>query len=452
MTIRVKLVIWYTAMLLLLLGVFSSFVYVYMSNLMFQGEKSLIRAHASQISAMVSVEGSSIHFEGFRDLYRIVNSGTLVAVFDMYGGVVATSGMPSGLLKLPPKYGSIRIVKIGAEKWLVYDTVKRQLGTVVAWIRCSRPLKLMGRPMENLKSVMLIAIPIILIVAIGGGLFLANRALSPIDNIIATARAIGSKGDLSKRIEMKNTEDEVGRLATTFNEMLDKLEDAFSKERQFTSDASHELRTPVTIISATAEEALSGNKSIEEYKSSLRTILRESKQMAHLISQLLMLSKADDKSYRLELEDVDISEMIEGVIEEFTEIAKRKDVRIEFEGIKGIKIKADQSLTTRMLINLLDNAVKYNRDGGWVKISLNEVGNALVLRIEDSGIGMSREDMLHIFDRFYRADRARGRGGIGLGLSIVKWIADVHGWEINVNSTLGKGTSFEVRFNLKKTC
>ncbi|MCD6420677.1 MAG: HAMP domain-containing protein, partial [Synergistetes bacterium] len=342
MTIRFKLVVWYTGMLLLLLGVFSSFVYVYMSNLMFQGERSLLKAHAAQVSAMISITKSSIRFEGFRELYRIVNSGTLVAVFDMYGGIVATSGMPSELLKLFPRYGAIRRIKVRSERWLVYDVVKRQHDAVVARVRCARPLKLMNRPMENLKTVMFIAIPIILLIAIAGGLFLANRALSPIDNIIATTRAIG-RDDLSKRIQVTNSDDEIGRLATTFNEMLDRLEDAFKKERQFTSDASHELRTPVTIISATAEEALSGSKDIEEYKSSLGVILRESNRMAHLISQLLMLSKADEKSYKLELEEVDISEMIEGVIEEFSDIAEKRGVRVEFDGLKGAKIKADQS-------------------------------------------------------------------------------------------------------------
>ncbi len=446
MTIRFKLVVWYTGMLLLLLGVFSSFVYVYMSNLMFRGERSLLKAHAAQVSAMIGITKSSIRFEGFRELYRIVNSGTLVAVFDMYGGIVATSGMPSELLKLFPRYGAIRRIKVRSERWLVYDVVKRQHGAVVAWVRCARPLKLMNRPMENLKTVMFIAIPVILLIAIAGGLFLANRALSPIDNIIATARAIG-RDDLSKRIQVTNSDDEIGRLATTFNEMLDRLEDAFKKERQFTSDASHELRTPVTIISATAEEALSGSKDIEEYRSSLGVILRESNRMAHLISQLLMLSKADEKSYKLELEEVDISEMIEGVMEEFSDIAEKRGVRVEFDGLKGAKIEADQSLTTRMLINLLDNAIKYNRNDGWVKLSLNYIDGKLVLRVEDSGMGIPEEDIPRIFDRFYRADKARGRGGMGLGLSIVKWIADVHGWEIQVRSVLGKGTTFEVWFS-----
>jgi signal transduction histidine kinase len=302
--------------------------------------------------------------------------------------------------------------------------------------------------LNNLKLIIFIAIPLYIIFASLGGLFLADRALRPIDDITKTAGEI-SRGDIKQRLKKPKTKDEVGRLVITFNEMLDKLESFIKKERQFTADVSHELRTPLAVISAEAEHLLSNLPEKSEETSSLKKILKESKKMSYMVSQLLMLYRSEEGKYELSYEVLDLNVIAEEIVNEYKDIAVEKEINIKLKTETQLKIKADQTLITRLLVNLIDNAIRYSSKKGYIKVSLLKEKDFAVIRVSDNGNGISEEDLPCIFDRFYQADKSRGTEGSGLGLSIVKWIAEAHKGTIEVESKLSQGSTFTAKLPLE---
>lgn len=273
-------------------------------------------------------------------------------------------------------------------------------------------------------------------------LLLAKRALRPVQTITQTAQSI-TGDDMSGRITGITTADEVGELADTFNAMLDALEVSFERERRFTSDASHELRTPVTVIAAAAEDALCSDVTGSTAED-LRTIQREAQQMTRIISQLLMLARGYEGRIHFERDTVCLHDMVDAVCQELAGIAETQGICLYDEVPEDLMLACDQSLMTQLLVNLIGNAVKYGRTGGSVWVGAEEGADQVYLTVADDGIGISEEDLPHIFDRFYRADRARDRSGTGLGLAIAKWIAERHGGSIRVQSAQDRGTLFEV--------
>lgn len=272
---------------------------------------------------------------------------------------------------------------------------------------------------------------------------LAKKALKPIDDIAKTARTIGHT-DLSKRLNFPKVEDEIGRLAMTFDEMLDRLENAFKRERRFLSDASHELRTPLTTVKALVEEALEDCKTQDEYKEVLYVIHKEISKMNKIISQLFMLTRCEEGNWPVDFEKINLRIIVEDVMEEMQEFAQQKGVKLYKECDKDIFIEGDQTLITRLFINLIENAIKYNKKDGWILAKIEEQENEVKITIEDGGIGIPEEDLPFIFNRFYRVDKSRSTEGIGLGLSIVDWIVKIHRGRINVTSKVGIGSCFEI--------
>lgn len=296
--------------------------------------------------------------------------------------------------------------------------------------------------LSTLRWLLLVLAPIYLGLSVAGAYLLAKRAIRPIADITRTAEAI-SAGDLSKRIAEPSARDEVQELAITFNTMLDRLQESFQRERQFTSDASHELRTPVAVISACAEE-LAEEPLSEDGRETLEAVQKESQRMNKIISQLLVLTRGYEGRYHLDKERLPLREAVGSVLEEMKELAAAQGISLFNQVPEGMEVWADQSLLTQLLINLVGNAVKYGKQGGWVIIRAAQEKGSCVLTVSDNGIGMSPEELEHIFERFYRADKARDRSGSGLGLSIAQWIVHLHGGEITAQSQPGKGSQFTV--------
>ncbi len=296
--------------------------------------------------------------------------------------------------------------------------------------------------LNDFSWMLILLVPCYLLLAVIGSVFLAKRALQPIRQITETAKEI-SEGDLSKRIDGIKSHDEVGELAGTFNSMLEELEVSFQRERQFTSDASHELRTPMTVITACTEDALYTDDP-EIRTENIRVIQKENQRMTKMLSQLLMLSRGYEGRYHFQPEDLCLYDMVESVAESLAQVAAAKSIHIHDQVPESYMIYADQSLFTQLLVNLIENAIKYGRENGNIWISIEEKDSKSMLCIRDDGIGISKDDLPKIFERFYRADKARDRNGSGLGLSIVKWIVTLHGGEIDVESELGKGTTMMV--------
>ncbi len=290
------------------------------------------------------------------------------------------------------------------------------------------------------KTNLMLSVVLIFTAALGG-YFIVSRAFRPVSRITETAREISESQDLSQRIGLEEGGDEIHRLAATFDNMLTMLERTLENEKQFTSDASHELRTPVAVINSECEYALGFAKTLDEAKESVEAIKRQSDKMTELITQLLTISRMDRNTAAVSFEETDISELLTFVCDEQREI-RTESICLEASIAPNIYADADRSLTARLFINLISNAYSYGKEGGHIFVNLSETDDSVVFSIEDDGIGISEENLPRIWERFYQVDpsRTNSSGSTGLGLSMVKWIAQRHGGEVTIESRLGVGT------------
>lgn len=313
------------------------------------------------------------------------------------------------------------------------------------------PISEINDLLNNLFSIFIFLIPVALIVSVGGGWFLAARSLKPVDDITKAARAITAQ-NLDRRIQYTGIDDELGRLVATFNDMISRLQLSFSQIQQFSSDASHELRTPLTILRGELELALrSKRNSPEEYRKVLASALEETIRMTTIVDNLLTLTKADMGTSYIKMQDVWLRTIIQELHEDSEILAERKKISVSIGSLDDTLVTGDPVRLRQLFLNLIDNAIKYTPEHGTVELSLlRENGHAKV-RVKDSGIGIPKEDIGKIFDRFYRVDKARSRelGGSGLGLSISKWITEIHGGSIAVESEVNRGSIFTVSLPLK---
>jgi len=288
--------------------------------------------------------------------------------------------------------------------------------------------------------------PVLLLVAAGGGYWLSRRALSPVDALVRTAREV-SGTNLNSRLQKLETGDELQRLSDTLNEMLDRIESAFLRITQFTADASHELRTPVSLIRTEAELALRRSRGEAEYKESLRQILLEAERTTVLIEQLLSMARADSGRETLHLQPVDLRQTLRSLVDGWQQVATIRDLQFSASlDAAETFVMGDETLLRRLADILLDNAFKYTPSPGSVHLSLESQGESTVITVHDSGVGVAEEDQSKIFERFYRVDKARSRaqGGAGLGLAIAQWIVAQHRGSIAIESSPSHGATFRV--------
>ncbi len=323
----------------------------------------------------------------------------------------------------------------------VAATVTNDLEVYVAY-----PLSELREALDNLFSIFLILIPVALAVSVGGGWFLANKSLRPVDEITRTARQITVQ-DLDRQIPERPVDDEIGRLISTFNGMIVRLRHSIDQIRQFSADASHELRTPLTIMRGEVEIALRSSKRPEEYRRVLVSNLEEITRLSAIIDNLATLSKADlSQKDALVKERLDLGDLIAELFEDSEIIAQKKQVSIRLVNNEHLTIIGDRVRLRQLFLNLVDNAIKYTPERGKVTISSCRKNGFARVSVTDTGIGIPREEQGRIFDRVYRVDKGRSRdlGGSGLGLSISKWIAELHKGRIEVESEVNKGSTFSV--------
>jgi heavy metal sensor kinase len=288
----------------------------------------------------------------------------------------------------------------------------------------------------------------VMAVGLAGGWLLSTRAIGPIHMITQTARAI-SASDLSQRIDLKETQSELGTLAQTLNETFERLDTAFGRQVQFTADASHELRTPLTVIHSHAELALSKERSADEYRKTIEACLRASKRMKSLVESLLVLARADARRLELKPTTFDLKTVADESIKMVEPLAQENAIQVDCE-LTPVEISADRTRVSQLVTNLLSNSIRYNRTGGKVKLSVGQENGHAVLTVADTGVGIAEDDQRHVFERFFRADKARSReaGGSGLGLAICQSIVEAHGGTIVFVSKLNEGTTFVVKLPL----
>jgi heavy metal sensor kinase len=312
----------------------------------------------------------------------------------------------------------------------------------VAW-----PVGELQEALDEFRWTALLIIPCGIAAAALGGFWISRRALAPVDRIAGTARAITAR-QLGRRLDVPATGDELQRLSETLNDMLARLEAAFAETTRFTADASHELRTPVSLIRTTAEVALRRPRSAEEYRQALEGILQESERTSGLVQDLLTLTRADAGADEWSPSRVDVCALLGGLREKLAAICEARGLTLRMD-VPGqpVFVDGDQMALGRLVVILVDNAAKYTPAPGEVRVRLRAVTGSAEIEVADTGIGIGADDLPRVFDRFYRADKARSRdsGGAGLGLSIAKWIAERHGGRITLDSEAGNGCRARVQ-------
>ena len=392
-------------------------------------------------------------FEIDSDFYSLDNN-VYLALYDT-GGNFLYGKVPPGLEQAPQfEDGKIQTVKSGTEQWYVYDVQYEMENGQEFYIRGVVSVTETQKEFLIAVRFAVILLPLTVILTALMGYRLIRRTLLPVRQMTETVQEIQKDGDLSRRIGVSQDtgKDEFYQLAGTFDGMLESLDQAFRRERQFTSDVSHELRTPVSVILAQCEVSLNRNDLSDEQREEILLIRKKAGEMSRMISQLLLLARADQGRQQLNKEEINISELTEMIVEEQKMLAQRRKIEVHTEIEPDITGYLDESFYIRMLDNLISNAVSYGKEGGNIKVTLHQIPSGVRGTVEDDGIGISRDDQVHIWERFYRVDASRtGKedgSHSGLGLSMVKWIAQAHGGNVRVESELGKGScfTFELKF------
>lgn len=482
-SLRFKLTLWYVLILGFLLISFSTLLYLTLSRSLYRDVDHKLRALAELI-ALESTSSSSKF--GFSNIDQTLEAsmnlkpiGKFIQVLDESGRIGRTSENLKSI-QLPI---SLNALRNGSKGLITYETnrsirntplriitypVKEQ-NQVAKMIQVASSLEDVEDALNTLMLILMVTVPSVLLIASLGGLFLANKALKPVDRITQTARMITSQ-NLNQRIQTLKVKDEISRLIDTFNDMISRLDQSFRQVKQFTTDASHELKTPLTILKGEVEVALRKKREPQEYEQILESNLEEIDRMTKIVDDLLLLSKADIGEIRLNRENIDLNRFISGLTEQMKILAQPKNIRIETSnlqesGEQEIHIWGDALRMRELFINLIDNGIKYTEPGGAILITLAKETNGCAtpampqdqpikryakITVADTGIGIAKEDQEKIFNRFFRVDKARSReqGGSGLGLSICKWIVEAHQGEITVESEPGKGSAFIVRLPL----
>jgi len=325
-------------------------------------------------------------------------------------------------------------------------------GSLVGVIQVGQELGPLQQTIEELRLIYLVVGPFAIFWLCLGCWLLAERTIAPIIEVTEAAQGI-TADNLTRRLPVGNNQDELSQMVACLNQMLDRLEKSFRRIRQFSGDASHELRTPLTILRGETEVTLRWAKTTDEFRDMLRSNMEEIDRMERIIESLLTLAKSEVGELTLEMKQLSLSDMVQELYLQSRILCEAKQIKVEMDlkVEQEVRIRGDELRLRQMFLNLISNAIKYTPDGGELKIVLAQEDDLAVVDIVDSGIGMHAEHLAHIFDRFYRVDKARNRmdGGTGLGLAIVKWIAEAHGGSISVTSEVGKGSSFSVRLPIQ---
>jgi len=414
-----------------------------------------IKFSTSQAIAAVNIENGQINFSDSLPESSTANlreKGFTVRILSTNGNVLQSVGPYRNLMvdrtsiqNATNKISSFSTINLnGSESIRVYTAPIIENQSIVGIIQVMQSMATLHDTLDRLLLMMLISIPLLLIITAFSGYILAARALSPIDQITRTAQKISTE-DLSARLNLHGNDDEIGRLANTFDNMLSRLEEGFNRERQFTSDASHELRTPLAAMQAILSVTRSKQRPPEEYETAMDDLLEETGRLRALTEDLLYIARGDSRPIT-SYEKVDLSNLLIDVSESLRPLAEAKSLLLKQNIPIGLYLLGNSDALIRAFVNLLDNAIKYTQHGEIVVDAKKNKENIIEIFISDTGRGIDQEHLAHIFDRFYRVDESRTTQGFGLGLSITQEIVKAHKGTITVTSQIRKGTTFHINF------
>lgn len=457
MSIRTRLTLWYGGILALLLLLFGGAVYGLLQGSLLAGiDRSLADIAAEVQSSIwrVAITSGPARLERVTlpPLDVFAQPDVFIQVRYPDGRVAATSAnlRDQVLPTLPPAAWDsvlngqvdLRTERVGTVRLRLRSEAILSQGRAVGILQVAASLRPVDEALQGLLLILLVGGSLGLLLAVLGGAFLARQALSPIARVTAMARRIAATEDLGERLPVPAQQDEVGHLVATLNEMLDRLQHLFQGQQRFIADVSHELRTPLTAIRGNLEVLQRGAQADPMLlRESLQDIEREVVRLTRMVADLLALARAD-AGVHLERRPVELEPLLLEVYREARQMARGVEVRLG--GEDQVQVVGDADRLKQLLLNLVDNALKYTPPGGTVTLSLYREGSWACLAVADTGIGIPVEEQGRIFERFYRGQGAGRRGGMGLGLSIARWIAEEHGGQITVESAPGQGSTFVV--------
>ncbi len=458
MPLRVRLTLWYGSALALVLIIFSVILYAMTA-------RNLRDAVDESLEDTATIAVRSLEERGFLPLLNereLLSQFPELARIDKFFQIFS----PSGTITISSpniKHHDVPLSRTALETAFsgqsIFESAKyprepplrvisvpiMYQGNLLYIVQVGTSMETVGETLHRFLILLVIAIPIALAVSLAGGWFLAGRALRPVDEITLAAQRIAA-GDLTQRLGMPTAQDEIGRLAATFNNMIGRLDASFRQIRQFTSDASHELRTPLTVMKGETDLILRRPRPVEDYKSVLESNLEEIDRMTRIVDELLFLSRADMGEVKMEALPVALETLVEDVHRQARVLGHDRNIEVVLGTVTPVVVQGDELRLRELLLNLVENAMKYSHPGGKVAISLLQERQEARLSITDHGIGIAPADHKKIFHRFFRSDvaRAHTKKGTGLGLAICAWIADLHKGRVEVQSELGQGSTFTV--------
>lgn len=447
-SVRLRLTLWYAGALAVILLAFAVAVYAYAYRSLNAQVKAQLARDFESIEKLVRTdpgELGELDDHGVATLFRVDRDGEMLfaaSAWQRLGFDEAVSRMPSG--------------KDHAHVVVADRRYRIEIRTLVDGenehrLAAATDEEAAQHALDDLAKILAIASPLALLLACVGGYILAGRMLAPVAAIARKAREITAER-LSERLPIENAGDEFGKLAHVFNHTLARLEDSFHRLRQFTADASHELRTPLTALRSVGEVALrqpdsQSGRSRDTYREAIESMLEEVDRLTRLVESLLQLTRADAGRATLKPEALDLAQLARETADHLRVLAEEKSQTIRLNVTDGTVVRADRDTLRQALINLLDNAIKYSPPGGSIDVSVRHDGEGRVqVCVTDAGPGIPADQHPLVFDRFYRVDKARSReaGGVGLGLSIARWAVEANGGRIELESAVGRGSSFRI--------
>ena len=429
--VSIKVTAWFTAVIIFLFG-------IVLSSVILLEDRYINNTSTEElVSAVEKIYENPDEFENFDD-------GIYYIKYNEDNEIIAGKIPKDFDLTLAFSIEDINTYQIENKKFLYYDTRLKNTGD---WIRGIYPLSKFQNNISKIWNIGFYYIaPFLIILVIFIGYRIVKNAFKPVKKISETALEIKKSKNFSRRIELDNSEDEIHKMAYTFNEMLDTVEETFIHEKQFSSDVSHELRTPITVILAQSDYALDYVETLDEAKESFEVINRQAKKMTNLINQIMELSKMERQN-KIEKDKINFSNIILQLLEDYRTLLENNNIELITNIEKDLRIYGNKLMLERLFVNLFTNAMKFTKTT--INVSLNRINKEVILQIKDDGIGITKEDQKYIWDRFFQTSDSRNKDknkGSGLGLSMVNRIVQLHLATIDVESEVGKGTCFIVKF------
>ena len=462
LSLRGRLTLFYSTILTVILAVFGFLFYDALGLVLENKLTAELRDRVVYLTAFQHLQAGEARLvfnpNDRREAYLVQSAARYYQVFQLPSGVLLVQSQELELMgaRLSPE--EVRALtsaqeftdlQLETERLRFHNAVITGNNATSFLVRVGIPLTPADEAQRGFLRSLLFLMPLGVLVSALAGWQMARRALNPLTQLAAAARKIDIE-KLQQRLPTRGTGDEVDEVAVAFNETLARLENSVGQMKQFTASISHELRTPLTTLRGEAEIALLQASSVEDYRRVLASQLEEFNKLSHMINQLLILASAEAGEIQWTEQSVDLSGLVGSLVDQLEPVATAKKITLETNTPPNINVRGDASWIERVILNLLDNAIKFSSEGGHVRVSVEAEDGDAVLRVADTGIGIQAEALPHIFERFYRAEPSRSKQieGVGLGLSLVKWIVDRHRGRIKVESQVGKGSCFTVRLPL----